>query len=240
MSQAEVARSTPGLAQRMKDGTRRAHRWIERLAFVRSFLHGVLNRDSYQRLLVDLYYVYGALESGLQAQRHHPAVAPLVLPTLFRKDALAADLDFLAARPGRRSWRMLPMSHNALLYAEHLRHITDHSPELLVAHCYTRYLGDLSGGQILKRMAGMALGLDGTGGLSYYDFPQIPDVPAFKKEFRQRLDALPLSEEQRAAVVAEAVRAFGLSGALLDAIPAPQRSSRTRQTSAAISNIGTA
>jgi len=229
--------AVPGLALRMKEGTRRAHRWIERLAFVRSFLRGIVDRDSYQRLLVDLYYVYGALESALWVHRRHPAVAPVSMPVLFRADAIAADLDFLGAQGLRRPWRMRPMSQAALAYTQRLRHISQHSPELLVAHCYTRYLGDLSGGQILRRMAGLALRLDDGGGLRYYDFPQIADVSAFKAEFRRRLDNLPLSEEQRLSVIAEAVRAFGLSGALFDALPVPvlpsaARVSRSRFTDA--------
>ncbi len=228
--------AVPGLALRMKEGTRRAHRWIERLAFVRSFLRGVVDRDSYQRLLVDLYYVYGALESALWAHRQHPAVAPVILPALFRAEAIAADLDFLGAQGLGRPWRMRPMSQAALAYTQRLRQISQHSPELLVAHCYTRYLGDLSGGQILRRMTGLALRLDDAGGLRYYDFPQILDISGFKSEFRRRLDSLPLTEEQRLAVIAEAVRAFGLSGALFDALPVPVRPAPARASSSRFSD----
>lgn len=229
---AEDAAPTFGLAVRLKEGTRRAHRWIERLTFVRSFLRGVLDGEQYQRLLVDLYYIYATLESALVQHQKHPAVAPMVLPQLFRTHSIAADLDVLASRGIGRAWRMQPMSHAALLYTQRLRQLSEQRPELLVAHCYTRYLGDLSGGQILRRMAGLALGLGPSGGLSFYDFPQVTEPAQFKKEFRSRLDALPLSEAQRADVIAEAVRAFGLSGALFDVLPTPSRLDKTGITSA--------
>ena len=53
--------------------------------------------------------------------------------------------------------------------------------EALVAHLYTRYLGDLSGGQILRRAVVRAYGLAGPGettldaraGVAFYDFPEI-------------------------------------------------------------------
>lgn len=216
----QTAQPETGLALRLRAGTRRAHRWIERLAVVRSMLRGVLNIHQYQRLLLDLHAVYGALESELRAQQLRPAVAPLVLPALFRHAAIADDLDFLVRRV-RSDWRMMPISAAALRYCQRLRQISERSPELLAAHCYTRYLGDLSGGPILRRMAGLALGLDRSGGLAYYDFPEIADVAAFKKDFRQRIDGLPLSEDQRCQVIAEAVRAFELSGALFETLSVP-------------------
>ena len=41
--------------------------------------------------------------------------------------------------------------------------IAKEEPYLLIAHHYTRYLGDLSGGQILKNIAQKALNLDQQG-----------------------------------------------------------------------------
>ena len=48
---------------------------------------------------------------------------------------------------------MTSPSPRLLDYVNRINQISEEKPELLVAHAYTRYLGDLSGGQILKKIA---------------------------------------------------------------------------------------
>jgi heme oxygenase (biliverdin-producing, ferredoxin) len=104
-------------------------------------------------------------------------------------------------RPGRRS-----------RYLGRIRTVAYDRPELLVGHLYTRYLGDLSGGQILGRIAARALGVDTTGkGVAFYRFDRITDMTAFKALYRERLDALPIDEKTADAIVAEALLAFRLN-----------------------------
>lgn len=206
------------LSLRLRTGTRRAHRLVERLAFVRGLLRGLLDPPSYLQLLRDLHAVYGALEAGLRHGRTQPLLLPLFRPELFRQAALAADLDFLH---GDSAWRQRPLSTAGAAYVRRLEHIAEHDPSLLIGHVYTRYLGDLSGGPILGRMAALALGLSGRQGLAFYDFPQIADYAAYKAELRRCLDALPLSEAQAQAIVSEAQQAFSYSGALFAALPVP-------------------
>eukprot|EP00121_Abeoforma_whisleri_P005982 Awhi_evm1s5431 len=50
-------------------------------------------------------------------------------------------------------------SPGVMLYLNRLNEITRTKPFLLVAHVYVRYLGDLSGGQVLKRIVRKALNL---------------------------------------------------------------------------------
>lgn len=211
------------LAQRLREDTRRAHRWVERLASVRGLLRGLLDLDSYQSLLRDLHAVYGALESGLRLHAAHPVLAALLRPELFRQAALAADLDFLHGGAG---WRMLPLSAAAQTYAQHLQHLAQHDPALLTAHCYTRYLGDLSGGPILRRMVAWALRLDARGGLRFYDFPDVGDPDVYKADYRRCLDQLPLTAAEQTAIVREAIQAFSYSGALFTALRLPAAPSR--------------
>ena len=54
--------------------------------------------------------------------------------------------------------------------------------------CWT-WLGDLSGGQILKRVAIKAMQLPKEGpGTQFYDFPLIPNAKTFKNTYRKALD----------------------------------------------------
>ena len=43
-------------------------------------------------------------------------------------------------------------------------------PSRLLAHAYVRYLGDLSGGQFIRRRISKAYGLDDGAGVSFYEF----------------------------------------------------------------------
>jgi heme oxygenase len=84
-------------------------------------------------------------------------------------------------------------------------------PELLVGHHYTRYIGDLSGGQILKNIAQKAMSLGEHDGLRFYEFAAIPDEKAFKANYRATLDALPIDQAMADRIVEEANHAFHLN-----------------------------
>ena len=96
------------------------------------------------------------------------------------------------------------------------------APHLLVAHHYTRYLGDLSGGQVLARALRRGFpdrSFDG-GGLDFYSFDQIAAPVPWKRAYRERLDGLRVDAEQDAAMLAEVREAFRLNHALLDEVAA--------------------
>ena len=80
----------------------------------------------------------------------------------------------------------------------------------IVAHSYTRYMGDLSGGQILLKKAQKAFGLDNgcTDGLSFYVFANIPKGKQFKERYRAELDGLKPDKKLADEIVAEANIAF--------------------------------
>ena len=94
-------------------------------------------------------------------------------------------------------------------YVNRLRKIGQESPELLVAHAYTRYLGDLSGGRVLMRVAkkALALPLDGSG-TAFYRFDAIANGNQFKKRYRTLLDNITVTTEMADRIVSEANIAF--------------------------------
>ncbi|MGA7054843.1 MAG: biliverdin-producing heme oxygenase, partial [Mycobacterium sp.] len=83
----------------------------------------------------------------------------------------------------------------------------------LVAHHYTRYLGDLSGGQIIGKLLDRTFGLGGAG-LAFYEFPIRPKP--YKDAYRARLDGLSLDADEIACAVDEVKVAFRLNQALFD------------------------
>lgn len=199
------------LSARLRLGTQKAHRTVESLAFIRSFLRGVVDRESYMRMLIDLYHVYSHLESALAIHAGRQELLLLFSPELRRRAALLSDLEYFC---DGQHWPPPTPSRAAISYGEYLRRLAQEQPVLLFSHAYTRYLGDLSGGQVLRRIAARALGLSGQQGLLFYEFPEIADIPAWKAQFRARLDAMPLTESAKEHIVFEAQHAFMLNGAV--------------------------
>jgi heme oxygenase len=88
-------------------------------------------------------------------------------------------------------------------------------PGGFVAHHYTRYLGDLSGGQFLARAIERELGLGARTGTAFYDFAALGELTAFKNSYRGRLDATPWSATEQARIVAETALAYDLNTEVL-------------------------
>lgn len=193
------------LALRLREGTKQAHTLAESASFVTCFLKGVVEKTSYRKLLANFYYIYGALEEALEGHRDHPLMQAVYTPQLFRKASLEQDLIYYYGT----DWRnQIQPSVACTAYVQRIQELARTEPELLIAHCYTRYMGDLSGGQILKGIAERAMQLNDGVGTAFYRFETITDEKAFKQGYRQALDHLPLSEAQVEKIVAEANLSF--------------------------------
>jgi heme oxygenase len=193
------------LVERLKSGTAAMHRRVERSAFMSRLLHGEIERESYIGLLHNLRAVYGALEAALLRQSADPAVAPLVLPELFRCRALDLDIQVLA---GAQVGFKPPLLPATLHYVQRLNELAITAPALLAAHAYVRYLGDLNGGQALRRIVARGLCLQGGTGTMFYDFGDDAGVRQLIGRFRHGLGAVEARAPDLEAIVAEAVSAF--------------------------------
>ena len=207
------------LSVRLRADTASVHRLAERSGIMRDILGGRLERSSYVALLANLYVVYDALERSLEGHQASSLLQPFPFAVLARRSALAGDLAVLHGD----DWQTAVHPSGAALAYAHV--VNAAVPLQLVAHAYVRYLGDLSGGQALKKVVGRALGLRGSGGLSFYDFPEIADLDVFKGQFRELLDAMTLTPDECDGVVAEAVRAFELNINLFAAVATQTSSS---------------
>lgn len=204
------------LASALRAETRALHRAVERSRFMQSFLSGGLGRPEYCLLLRSLHEIYRALEDGLRSRATHPEVAAIVSPALYRQGALEQDLRALHGDAWREALSPAP---TASAYAEQLHHLTRARPALLVAHAYVRYLGDLNGGQSLRRIVAESLALSGGVGTAFYEFGDPETVAEHVRRFRAGLDELSPRVEQR-AIVEEAQRAFSLHQRLFDELAA--------------------
>lgn len=156
---------------------------------------------------VALYYTYTAMEEEIERNKDHPQFAALYFPVeLHRHEALARDLEYFYGP----DWKSeVSCSQATQHYVDRIHQVGKEDPVLLVAHAYTRYMGDLSGGQVLKKVAQRAMKLPSTGeGLEFYTFDGIHSAKAFKQLYRSRMNELELDAEVKKRLVDEAVRAF--------------------------------
>ncbi|WP_414577369.1 heme oxygenase (biliverdin-producing) [Anabaena sp. CCY 9402-a] len=196
------------LATKLRVGTKKAHTMAENVGFVKCFLKGVVEKSSYRKLVANFYYIYSAMEEEMEKHSQHPIVSKINFPQLNRKHTLEQDLNYYYGA----NWReQIQLSSAGEAYVKRIREISATEPELLIAHSYTRYLGDLSGGQILKNIAVTAMNLGDGQGTAFYEFADISDEKAFKTKYRQTLDELPLDDAAGDRIVNEANAAFGMN-----------------------------
>ena len=134
---------TASLAERLRTETRALHTAAERSRFMGVLLRGQMDRASYCALLRNLHAIYAALEPALARHAGHPVLAPVFLPRLARTQALADDLLTLHGSAWADAIALQPATAR---YLRRLHEIEAAQPELLFAHAYVRFLGDLSGG----------------------------------------------------------------------------------------------
>ncbi|MCU0920740.1 MAG: biliverdin-producing heme oxygenase [Burkholderiaceae bacterium] len=194
-----------GLGHQLKIATATMHRRVERTAFMAGLLRGQIERPRYAGLLHNLQALYAALEDALARHASTPGVAPVVMPELFRSRALAADLRVLA---GDDALAGAPLARATRKYVERLHELSAAKPGLLVAHAYVRYLGDLNGGQALRRVVAGSLGLAGGAGTLFYDFGDSATQQRLLQRFRAGLETVAAQLKDIQALSDEALSAF--------------------------------
>ncbi|MFJ3333357.1 heme oxygenase (biliverdin-producing) [Streptomyces sp. NPDC086766] len=189
------------------------HRAAEASPFLGHLLGGRLGVEAFARYTEQLWFVYEALESGAGTLASDPVAGPFIRPELMRLAALERDLAHLRGPGWRSTLDALPATR---VYADRIAECAHAWPAGYVAHHYTRYLGDLSGGQIIRDRAERTWGFPRKGdGVRFYVFDRIDSPAAFKRDYRHRLDELRANDLERQRMVAECQRSFALNSAVL-------------------------
>jgi heme oxygenase len=198
---------TSGLADLLWARTDALHRQAERSGIIGALVTGQASVGQYALFLRNLVPVYHELERGLGRHGHRRATKDLLRRELVRGAALESDLIELAGNDWRRQLPVLPAGER---YAHRVATASEGDGGLLIAHAYTRYLGDLGGGPLLKRLVATAFHLDARG-LAFYEFPGVASVRAFARDYRAALDAAGEWIEDPERVAREAALAFQLN-----------------------------
>ena len=184
----------------------------ENTAFVSGFFKGIATESAFANLVTSLYFVYQAMENEFE-NASDASVKFLDYSELRRVNSLEKDMEFFY---GPEWAGIIAPSSATKKYVARIEEIGKFQPELLIAHQYTRYLGDLFGGQMMGGMASKSLGLEPGQGTSFYQFDDILDTKAFIDEWYTNLNKLDLTDKQKEAIVDEANLVFALNIEILE------------------------
>jgi heme oxygenase len=174
-------------------------------------------RDDYVALVAQHYFVYEALEAAAARFADVAEAQPFLSEQLTRMPALVSDLEFLLGADWKSEITPVPATER---YVERINEIAAEGwAGGFIAHHYTRYLGDLSGGQAIGRLMKRHFGFE-TNGILFYLFDQIADPKAFKETYREQLDAASWDAVQRERVIDEVIFAYRLNTEVFEGLTA--------------------
>ena len=191
-------------SQALRERTRGGHSESEGASFMGDLMTGKGSRDDYIALVAQHYFIYAALEAAAEAMKDDVDAAAFITPQLTRLPALEADLRFLLGDDWLDQIAPLPTTAR---YVDRIETVAATWSGGFIAHHYTRYLGDLSGGQIIRTLMQRQFGFE-TNGVGFYLFDQIAKPKEFKDTYREQLDSVGWSAEERERVIEEVMVAY--------------------------------
>ena len=191
-------------SQALRERTRGGHSESEGASFMGDLMTGKGSRDDYIALVAQHYFIYAALEAAAEQMKDDADAAAFITPQLTRLPALEADLRFLLGDDWLDQIAPLPTTAR---YVDRIETVAATWSGGFIAHHYTRYLGDLSGGQIIRTLMQRQFGFE-TNGVGFYLFDQIAKPKEFKDTYREQLDSVGWSAEERERVIEEVMVAY--------------------------------
>jgi heme oxygenase len=192
-----------------------AHEHAEQSRFMQELLAGSLPIERYADLVAQQLFAYRVLEEGSLVMAGDPTGSRFVFPELFRLPALEQDLTALLGPDW--SGRTSPTAATQE-YCDRLRAVCFDWPGGYVAHHYVRYMGDLSGGQVIRRVLERHYGIDRDTGTAFYAFDAVDDLKELKARYRELLDSQPWPIDERERIVDEVLTAYRLNSEVLDSL----------------------
>lgn len=204
-------------SQALRERTWSGHGESEGAGFMSDLMSGKGTRDDYVALVAQHYFIYEALERAAVEFETDAVAAPFLSDQLTRMPALESDLQFLLGDDWLAQISPLPTTARYVARIDEIA--AEHWAGGFVAQHYTRYLGDLSGGQVIRKLMQRQFGFD-TNGVGFYLFDQIASPKAFKDTYREQLDAVPWDAAERERVIDEVLAAYRFNTELFEDLAA--------------------
>lgn len=189
------------------------HSDSEGATFMEDIMRGRGSKQDYIDLVAQHFFMYEALEAAAAQVAGDPAFEGFHVPALVRMPALEDDLEYLLGADWRDAIVATPAT---AAYAARIREVAnDGWVPGVVAHHYTRYLGDLSGGQMIAKLVAKQHDFAAEG-IAFYDFSALGSIAGFKNEYRAALDRLgaELDDAERTRMLEEVRAAYGFNSAV--------------------------
>ncbi len=194
-----------GFSKFLREGIWDIHSMADSSTVAQDMQEAKTTTEDMKKITAGLYYIYNTMEDAIEKHKDDIYVSKIYRKELSRKQSIKEDLEFYFGP----DWIGQIYPTVAIqLYVSRIEYVAKTNPMLLIAHAYVRYMGDLSGGQMIKEMIKQALNLTNGKGTRFYEFDGIEDIMAFKKDYRASLDTLELTQEQADAIIGEANLAF--------------------------------
>lgn len=191
------------LSKLVKEASQEAHHAAERNPFMIALMRGEIGTEAYSDYLTQLAAIYEALEKW--DDRSNPW--PMFDRRLDRFERIVCDIESIGS-----IYHLV--CNKTIEYAAHINSLVQAKDwTRLLAHHYTRYLGDLSGGQAIASLVTRNLMIP-PNFLSFYEFDSIGDKVRYKETYREGLDSLDFSDEQVEIFIQEVIKSFEFNQAI--------------------------
>ena len=210
----ESTPAIPTIMERLKAASEDLHRMAEGRDLQRLLVRGTLPRPLYETYLAQMHLVHTALEDRIREDTaKHPAFVVL-RDYHWREPQLRADLVFLGGEvaqiePLPAVWALI----------EHIDREAADCPVALLGMLYVLE-GSTNGSKFIARSIGKAYGLSAGPGLSYLD-PHGDLQRDRWLTFKQDMNAVDLSENEKTRIIAAARATFQAVADLSDELMEP-------------------
>ncbi|SEF36707.1 heme oxygenase [Amycolatopsis pretoriensis] len=195
----------------LRASTLEVHEKANYSTYMRALLGGELTQEGYTQLAIQYYFVYGAIEAASDRMAGDAVGGEFVFDELRRLPNLERDLAHLVGPDWRSTISPLASTQ---AYVARVEEASSWAGGY-VAHHYTRYLGDIAGGQAIRRLLERQYDVAEAGTL-FYHFEGIGSAPRFRDAYRAKLDNAPWDEAERARVIDETLVAFECNVAVFE------------------------
>lgn len=193
---------------RMKEETLEAHDESKDSGFAVTIMSGEWSPLAFVEWQRALFPVYNTLETILKKNRKDPILSIFDHRKLDRSDRILHDLATYDVDPILDP-SLLPCVQD---YVACVAATDGNTPRILAYH-YTRYMGDMIGGQVIARSMKEKYGMS-EDSLTCYDFSEIGDLHHYRKNYKILIELLPWSDQEREDFVDEIKTAYQINAVL--------------------------